>query len=150
MTTFRPRITSPTRNRWLRLLISSAATSVPSSTAPPRIARPIPAPMKNPPKTAVSSLSGVTSGKWTVGQADRQPDDRRGAADRERPADLAVAQGDERQVDDQDQDRERQAEHLGQEHRDAGHAAVDEVARQQEPLQPHPRREDAQDDRARR
>jgi len=48
--------TSPRRR------ISSAASSVPSSTAPPRIARPSPAPRKNPPKTAVSTRSGVTSG----------------------------------------------------------------------------------------
>ena len=47
--------------------------SVPSRTAPPRIASPIPAPMKKPPKTAVSSLSGVTSGKWTVARQTDRP-----------------------------------------------------------------------------
>ena len=51
-------MTSPTLSRWLRLLISSAAISVPSSTAPPRTASPIPAPMKKPPNTAVSSEIG--------------------------------------------------------------------------------------------
>ena len=70
---FRPRMTSPTRKIWIRLLISSAAISVPSRTAPPRIARPIPAPMKNPPKTAVRSLSGVTSGNGTTARQIETP-----------------------------------------------------------------------------
>jgi len=70
---FRPRITSPTRNTKLSLLTSSAAISVPSRTAPPRMARPIPAPMKKPPKTAVRSLSDVTSGKWTVARQAESP-----------------------------------------------------------------------------
>ena len=66
-------MTSPTLSRWLRLLISSAAISVPSSTAPPRTARPMPAPMKKPPKTAVSRRSGVTSGKCTVASTAARP-----------------------------------------------------------------------------
>src|ERR1044071_4760986 len=59
MKIFRIRITSPTLSRWLLLLTSKAAISVPSKTAPPRIASPIPAPIKNPPKTAVNNLSGA-------------------------------------------------------------------------------------------
>ena len=39
-----------------------AVTSVPSSTAPARIARPIPAPRKKPPKTDTSNLSSVIIG----------------------------------------------------------------------------------------
>ena len=70
-------MTSPTFSRSARLLISSAAISVPSSTAPPRTARPIPAPMKKPPKTAVSTRSGVTSGKRHDRQRQRQPGNRR-------------------------------------------------------------------------
>ncbi len=57
----------------LRLLMSRAAISVPSSTAPPRIARPIPAPRKNPPNTAVSTRSAVTSGKCTVASTTESP-----------------------------------------------------------------------------
>ncbi len=80
MKIFRIRITSPTLSRWLLLLTSKAAISVPSKTAPPRIASPIPAPIKNPPKTAVNNLSGVTSGKRT------------NAKHTERPADVPVVQ----------------------------------------------------------
>ena len=71
--------------------------------------------------------------------------------DRKRPPDLAVAQGDERQVDDENQDGQRygcrpeRMQRLGQEHRDPGHAAVDEPARLQETMQPHPRREDSEE-----
>ena len=123
--------------------MSSAAISVPSSTAPPRTARPIPAPRKTPPKTAVSSRSCVTSGKCTVASTHRQPDDRQRAAHRERAAELAVAEHDERQVDDRQPHRQRQRRRLGQEHRDAGDAAVDEMAGHQEPLETHAGREDA-------
>ena len=41
------------------LLKKMANTSEPSMTAPPRMAKPIPAPRKNPPKTAISKLSSV-------------------------------------------------------------------------------------------
>ena len=51
-------MTSPTLRRWLFLLINNGAISVPSRTEPPRIAKPIPAPMNKPPKTAVNNLSG--------------------------------------------------------------------------------------------
>ena len=54
-------------------LTSSAAISVPSKTAPPRIASPMPAPMKKPPKTAVNSLSGVMSGNLTKARHSESP-----------------------------------------------------------------------------
>ncbi len=73
ITTLSPRITSPTRRMLERLLMSRAAISVPSRTALPRIASPIPAPRKNPPKTAVSTRSAVTSGKWTVASTSDSP-----------------------------------------------------------------------------
>ena len=47
------------------LLKNIANTSVPSITAPPRIAKPIPAPRKKPPKIATNKLSSVTFGKVT-------------------------------------------------------------------------------------
>lgn len=46
---------------------------VPSNTAPPRIVRPMPAPMKKPPKIAVRSLSGVTSGYLTKARQRDRP-----------------------------------------------------------------------------
>ena len=39
------------------LLKLMANTSVPSITEPPRMAKPMPAPKKKPPKTAISNLS---------------------------------------------------------------------------------------------
>ena len=47
------------------------------------------------------------------------------------------------------QHRQGQAGRLRQQHADAGDAAVDEVAREQESLEPHPGREDAEDDERR-
>ena len=47
--------------------------------------------MKKPPKTAVSSLSGVTSGKWTVARHAEEAQDRQGAAGRERLAELMIS-----------------------------------------------------------
>ena len=44
------------------LLTEIANTSVPSITAPPLIENPIPLPKKNPPKTAIKSLSAVMVG----------------------------------------------------------------------------------------
>ena len=41
------------------LLTKMASTSVPSITEPPRMANPIPAPKKNPPKIEISNLSLV-------------------------------------------------------------------------------------------
>jgi len=43
-----------------------ARISVPSITAPPLIESPIPAPRKNPPKTATSKSSSVTFGNGTI------------------------------------------------------------------------------------
>jgi hypothetical protein len=60
--------------------------------------------------------------------------------------DLPVAQGNEGQVDDQDQPGQRHAQHVGQQHGNARHAAVDEVAGKQKPLQSQARREDTQYD----
>ena len=65
--------------------------------------------------------------------------------DRERPAELAIAQSDERQIDRENQERQRNSEHVRDQHRNAGDAAVDEVARKQETMDSHPRRQDSQD-----
>lgn len=50
-----------------------ASTSVPSMTALPRTANPIPAPRKKPPKTATSKLSSVTFGKDTLAKTKERP-----------------------------------------------------------------------------
>ena len=50
-----------------------AKTSVPSITAPPLIAKPIPAPRKNPPKTATNKLSFVIFGNVKVARANESP-----------------------------------------------------------------------------
>ena len=73
MTMLSSKTTSLTLSKGVLLLTSNAAISVPSSTAPPRIARPMPAPMKSPPKTAVRSKSGVTSGKGTTATQSERP-----------------------------------------------------------------------------
>jgi hypothetical protein len=56
-------------------------------------------------------------------------------------AHLPVADGHERQIDDGQPDRQRHRRRLCEQHADAGHAAVDEVAGQQEALQAHTSRE---------
>ena len=55
------------------LLKKIASTSVPSITAPPLIARPIPAPRKNPPKIATNKSSSVTFGKETIATQSAKP-----------------------------------------------------------------------------
>src|SRR6476661_5296432 len=62
ITILKSKIISPTL-KLIFLLKNKANTSVPSITAPPLIAKPIPAPKKKPPKTDISSLSEVTIGK---------------------------------------------------------------------------------------
>ena len=54
-------------------LKNMASTSVPSITAPPLIANPIPAPRKNPPNKATNKLSLVTLGKVTVATTNANP-----------------------------------------------------------------------------
>ena len=50
-----------------------ASTSVPSITAPPRTANPIPAPRKKPPKMATNKLSFVMLGKVTNARQTESP-----------------------------------------------------------------------------
>ena len=68
-------------------------------------------------------------------ERDRQTRNTDRAANRERPADLPVPDRDERQVHDRKDDGERSARDFPEQHRHAGHATVDEIAREQEPLQ---------------
>ncbi len=79
------------------------------------------------------------------GQHHREAANRERAPHGERAAHVLVADNDERRVDDRQPDRERPRRQLRQQHRHAGDAAVDEVARQQEPLQPHRGGEDAEE-----
>ena len=91
-------------------------------------------------------LVGGDIGKMDDCEAEGQPDDAHCTSDRERLADVAVAHGDEGQVDDEKQDGQgnmdrpagqRNAQRLGQEHRDSRDAAVDKPAGLQEAMQPH-------------
>ena len=71
---------------------------------------------------------------------------RQQAANREPGAHLLERQGDERQVHDRQPDGDRHTRDFRKQHADAGDAAVDEIARQQEALQAHSRRQDAEGD----
>ena len=110
------------------------------------MARPMPAPMKKPPNTAVSSKSGVTSGYSTKARHKGQPGNGQDAFDRKLAADLPVAQNDERDIENQNQHEQGNIQHIGCQHGYARHAAINEAARQQETLQPHARRQDAKHD----
>ena len=81
---------------------------------------------------------------------DGQADDRQGAAQRERAPELPIPEHDERQVDDRQPHRERHRRRLRQQHRDAGDAAVDEMAGKEKPLEAHAGGDDAGDDQERR
>ena len=84
------------RSTSARLLISSAAISVPSSTAPPRTASPMPAPMKEAAEDRRQHEVGRDVGKWHGREHRRKAGDAQHAADGEGAADLPVADGDER------------------------------------------------------
>src|SRR5437870_5326763 len=73
----------------------------------------------------------------------REPGDRKRAADRERPPQLSITDKHKWDIDDKYQHAKRNACCSGHEHRDPGDAAVDEVAGEQETLDPHTRGEDA-------
>jgi hypothetical protein len=81
-------------------------------------------------------LVGRHVGEVDEGEAEREPRDGRRALQGEAGAHLLVAERDEGEVDDGYQERQRHPGHVRDEHRDAGHAAVDEVARQQKAFQP--------------
>ena len=103
-------MTSPTRSRSPRRLISSAAISVPSSTAPPRMARPMP---------GAEEETAEHRGEHEVWRDVRKRRRRRvrtgepgnpdGAAQRERRAHLMEAERDKRQIDRRQQHRKRHA-----------------------------------------
>ena len=77
---------------------------------------------------------------------DGQPDDRQQTAQGKGGANVTIADGDERQVDHREPEGEREGRDLREEHRDAGDAAVDEVAREQESVEAHAGRQDAERD----
>ena len=81
------------------------------------------------------------------GEADGEAGDGRRALGGEARADLLVAERDEGEVDEWDEERERHAEHVREEHRDTRHPAVDEAARQQKAFEPERGREDAEYDK---
>ncbi len=64
MIMFIPKITSVIL-KLLFFVVISAMTSIPSKVPPPRMASPIPIPMKKPPNMATNNLSWVSSGKGT-------------------------------------------------------------------------------------
>lgn len=84
--------------------------------------------------------------KRNEGQTEAETRNRERAPNRERVPHLAVADGNERQVDQRQQHGQRQSGGLGQQLRDSGDTAVDEVARQQKSLQAHAGQKDPQDD----
>ncbi len=81
--------------------------------------------------------------KVNEGERQRQAADAEHAADREGRAELTVADDDEGEVDDGYEQRQRPSGDAGQQHRDAGHAAVDERARDQEAVQAETGAQDA-------
>ena len=88
-------------------------------------------------------------GKVDGRQRGRQAGDRQRAADRECAAHLAVADRDERRVHQRQPHRSGSRRHLDEQHRDAGDAAVDEVAGEEKTLEAERRSENPQRDQQR-
>ncbi len=85
-------------------------------------------------------------GERNEGESQCEPANGQDTSYREGSAQLTVAEGNERQIHQRQKDRQGKGCHLRQEHGDTGDASIDESAREEESLDAHARREDAQKD----
>src|SRR6266850_4529539 len=68
-------------------------------------------------------------------QTGRQPGNRHSALNSKAESDLPVGKGNERKINQEDQNREWPRKHIRQQHRHSRHATINEMAGKEKPLQ---------------